>query len=128
MTITRGKAYGLAGVPVGKDVLLKAATDFLGEPEPVGGLRVKSANRNRIAGRGIFKNAASDEIVRGLFFNGSVRDWTVVVPDEGSFEGPMQVAHLEFAESKGSEATYDIALESAGVIEFRPITPPGESE
>jgi TP901-1 family phage major tail protein len=51
----------------------------------------------RITGSGIFKDAASDETLRQFFFNGTVRDWRVIVPDLGTVEGPFQIASLEYA-------------------------------
>ena len=45
--------------------------------ELLAGAGVRSA---RVTGTGIFKDAASDEIVRGYVFNGTIRDWQVVIP------------------------------------------------
>ncbi|MGE0613785.1 MAG: phage major tail protein, TP901-1 family, partial [Hyphomicrobiales bacterium] len=72
----------------------------------------------RVSGSGIFRDAASDETVRGLFFNGTIRDWQVVVPDFGTVEGPFQVSALEFAGQHDGEMTFDLALESAGALAF----------
>ncbi len=74
--------------------------------------------RAGISGSGIFKDAASDESVRSLFFDGGIRDWQVIVPDFGTISGPFQVTGLEYAGEHDGEVAYDLALESAGEIAF----------
>ena len=75
--------------------------------------------RPAISGSGIFKDAASDESVRSLFFDGGIRDWQVIVPDFGTISGPFQVTGLEYAGEHDGEVSYDIALESAGELRSR---------
>ncbi len=74
--------------------------------------------RAGISGSGIFKDAASDESVRSLFFDGGIRDWQVIVPDFGTISGPFQVTGLEYAGEHDGEVAYDIALELAGELTF----------
>jgi TP901-1 family phage major tail protein len=74
--------------------------------------------RAGISGAGIFKDAASDESVRALFFGGTIRNWQVIVPDFGTIAGPFQVSGLEYSGEHDGEVTYDIALESAGEMTF----------
>ncbi|MCH8238701.1 MAG: phage major tail protein, TP901-1 family [Proteobacteria bacterium] len=129
----------------GKDLLLKVDSDGLGTFTTVAGLRTRNLAFNaetidvtdaesagqwrelltgggiksaRVAGSGIFKDAASDETVRGLFFNGTIRDWQVIVPDFGTVQGAMQVTALEFAGNHDGEVSYELALESAGALTF----------
>ena len=83
--------------------------------ELLGGAGIRSA---AIRGAGIFKDAASDAAIRGLFFAGTIADWQVVVPDFGTLTGPFQIASLEFAGRHDGEVTFDLALESAGPISF----------
>lgn len=83
--------------------------------ELLGGAGIRSA---AIRGSGLFKDAASDAAIRGLFFAGAIADWQVVVPDFGTLTGPFQIASLEFAGRHDGEVTFDLALESAGVISF----------
>jgi len=131
----------------GKDLLLKVDSDGLGSFATVAGLRSRNLAFNaeavdvtdsesagqwrellagggiksaRVAGSGIFKDAASDETVRGLFFNGTIRDWQVIVPDFGIVEGAMQITNLEFAGNHDGEVSYDLGLESAGALTFTP--------
>lgn len=83
--------------------------------ELLGGAGIKTA---RLAGSGIFKDAASDETVRGDFFAGTIRDWQVVIPDFGTVEGAFQITALEYAGGHDNELTFEIALESAGALTF----------
>jgi TP901-1 family phage major tail protein len=83
--------------------------------ELLAGAGVKSAN---IRGQGIFKDAASDETVRALFFAGTLRNWQVVIPDFGVVTGPFQVTALEIAGRHDAEVTFELALASAGELTF----------
>ena len=74
--------------------------------------------RASLSGRGLFKDAASDALVQQAFFNGTINDCQVVVPDFGTIEGPFQIASLEFAGEHNGEVTFDLALESAGALTF----------
>lgn len=51
------------------------------------GAGVKSA---RLSGSGIFKDQASDALVRQYMFAGAIRNWQVVVPDFGTIAGLFQ--------------------------------------
>ena len=79
------------------------------------GAGVKAA---RITGNGIFKDASTDETVRQYFFNGTVRNWQVIVPQLGTVEGPFQIASLEYAGQHDGEVSFDMGLESAGALSF----------
>jgi TP901-1 family phage major tail protein len=83
--------------------------------ELLDGAGVKRAS---VSGRGLFKDAASDELVRAAFFDGAVKDYQVVIPDFGTVAGPFQIAALEFAGEHNGEVTFDLALESAGALTF----------
>ncbi|MFC5507191.1 MULTISPECIES: phage major tail protein, TP901-1 family [Hyphomicrobiales] len=128
----------------GKDLLLKAA-DAGGVFVTVAGLRARqiafnaeavdvthseSAGRWRellagagmrraaISGAGIFKDDASDALVRQIFFDGAIRIWQVVVPDFGTVTGPFQLSSLEYRGDHAGEVTFDLSLESAGQLAF----------
>lgn len=77
--------------------------------------------RAALTGSGIFKDQASDDKIRELFFNGDVRDWEITIPDFGTLTGPFQITALEFAADHSGEVTFEIALESAGQIAFAAI-------
>ncbi|RFP87616.1 phage major tail protein, TP901-1 family [Rhodobacteraceae bacterium 63075] len=83
--------------------------------ELLGGAGVKSA---AISGSGVFKDAASDERARQIFFDGETPDFQVIIPDFGTIEGAFQVAAIEYAGSYNGEATYDLSLNSAGALSF----------
>jgi TP901-1 family phage major tail protein len=74
--------------------------------------------RASVAGRGLFKDAASDAVMRQTFFDGAVKSFQVVIPDFGIVTGAFQIASLEFAGEHDGEVTYELALESAGELAF----------
>lgn len=131
----------------GKDLLLKVDQTGSGSYVTVGGLRARTLAFNaatvdvtdtesagrwrelldgagiktaRITGSGIFKDASSDETVRSYFFNGTVRNWRVIVPELGTVEGLFQIASLEYAGQHDGEVSFDLGLESAGALAFTP--------
>ena len=83
--------------------------------ELLAGAGVRTAS---VAGAGIFKDAPSDALMREAFFTGEIRRWQLVLPEFGTLEGPMQIARLEYAGAHDGEATFEVALESAGPIAF----------
>lgn len=129
----------------GKDLLLKVDGTGAGVFTTIAGLRTRSLSFNaetvdvshaesagrwrellsgagmrhaRVQGAGIFKDAVSDEIARGLFFSGTIRNWEIVVPDFGVVSGPFQITSLEFSGQHDRELTFDLTLESAGELVF----------
>ncbi len=74
--------------------------------------------RASISGSGIFKDAASDALIRRIFFDGEIRDWQIVLPDFGTISGPFQITALEYGGNHDAEVTFEIALESASLITF----------
>ncbi|PPD30768.1 MAG: phage major tail protein, TP901-1 family [Hyphomicrobium sp.] len=79
------------------------------------GAGVKSA---RVTGAGIFKDAESDATVRSYVFNGTIREWQIVVPDFGTVVGPFHIGSLEISGRHDGEVSFEIALESAGALTF----------
>ncbi|MGB8039921.1 MAG: phage major tail protein, TP901-1 family [Pseudolabrys sp.] len=127
----------------GKDLLVKIAGG--GGYTTVAGLRTRrlafnaetvdithaeSANRWRelldgagikrasVSGRGLFKDATSDALMRQAFFDGSVVSHQIIIPDFGTVQGPFQITSLEIAGEHNGEVTYDMSLESAGELTF----------
>jgi len=74
--------------------------------------------RASLSGRGLFRDAASDELIRQTFFDGLIRDMQIVIPDFGTIEGPFQIAAFELAGEHNGEVTFDASLESAGELTF----------
>ena len=129
----------------GKDLLLKVDADGSGSFTTVAGLRSRAISFNtetvdvthsesagrwrellsgagaktaRVTGAGIFKDTASDEIVRGYVFAGTIRDWQLVVPDFGVVAGPFQITAFEISGRHDGEVAFDITLDSAGELTF----------
>ena len=84
--------------------------------ELLGGAGVKSAS---ISGSGVFKDAASDERVRQIFFEGITPDFQVIIPNFGTVQGAFQITSVEYAGSHNGEATYEMSLASAGALTFQ---------
>ena len=74
--------------------------------------------RASVSGRGLFKDAATDALMRQTFFDGAVKSYQIVIPDFGTVEGPFQITSLEFAGEHNGEVTYELSLESAGALTF----------
>lgn len=86
--------------------------------ELLAGAGVKTA---AVSGSGVFKDADTDERARQVFFDGDTPDCQVIVPDFGVIEGKFQVTSIEYAGTHDGEATYEIALSSAGAISFNAL-------
>jgi TP901-1 family phage major tail protein len=86
--------------------------------ELLAGAGVKSAE---ITGSGVFRDAATDERARQIFFDGEVPDFQVVIPDFGIIAGPFQIGAIEYAGSHNGEASYELSLASAGALSFTAV-------
>ncbi|MEQ8305813.1 MAG: phage major tail protein, TP901-1 family [Hoeflea sp.] len=86
--------------------------------ELLGGAGVQRA---ALSGGGLFKDQASDALARSVFFASEIRDWQVVIPDFGTVTGPFQIVALEYAGRHDGEMTFEIAMESAGQLQFAEI-------
>jgi TP901-1 family phage major tail protein len=83
--------------------------------ELLAGAGVKTAS---ISGSGVFRDDATDERARAVFFSGETPQFQVIVPDFGTMTGKFVIASLEFAGRHDGEATYEMSLASAGAITF----------
>ncbi|MDF1631970.1 phage major tail protein, TP901-1 family [Mycoplana sp. MJR14] len=83
--------------------------------ELLGGAGVQRAS---VSGGGIFKDQASDALVRAAFFAGSILSFQLVIPDFGTVSGPFQITALEYSGNHDGEVLFEIALESAGLLSF----------
>ncbi len=83
--------------------------------ELLGGAAVQRAS---LSGSGLFKDQGSDEVIRNALFNGPILSWQIVIPAFGTVGGPFQITALDYYGEHNGEVTFDIALESAGVISF----------
>ncbi|WP_299420035.1 phage major tail protein, TP901-1 family [uncultured Shimia sp.] len=136
------------GAQNGKDLLIKVDLTGAGAFETVAGLRATRISFNAesvdvtslesqggwrellagagmksagISGSGVFKDAATDERARQIFFDGETPDFQVFIPDFGVVEGAFQITSIEYAGSHNGEATYEMAMASAGALSFTAV-------
>lgn len=83
--------------------------------ELIPGAGVKSA---RVSGRGVFKDAASDARMREVFFAGRITRWQLIIPGLGTLVGPLHIKELKWGGTFDGEASFSVALESAGELTF----------
>jgi len=129
----------------GRDLLLKVDTTGTGTYVTVAGLRTNTLTFNaatvdasaqdsagawkellagaglksaQIKGQGIFKDALSDATVRGLYFNDTIVNWQIVIPNFCTVTGPFQISALEYSGKFDGEVTFDMTLASAGLLTF----------
>lgn len=74
-----------------------------------------------ISGSGVFRDQATDERMRAIFFAGEIPRIQVIVPDFGLVQGPFQITSLEYSGQHDGEAVYELALASAGAISFEAL-------
>ena len=86
--------------------------------ELLGGACIQRAS---LSGSGIFKDQASDALLRSAFFAGTILSWQILIPDFGAITGPFQIAALEYAGDHDGEIRFELALESAGSLTFGAI-------
>jgi TP901-1 family phage major tail protein len=129
----------------GKDLLIKLDVSGTGDFETVAGLRATRISFNAetvdvttldssggwrelltgagvktaaISGSGIFKDATTDERARQVFFDGETPAWQVVIPNFGIVEGAFQLTAIEYSGDYNGEATYELTMASAGMLDF----------
>lgn len=83
------------------------------------GAGIKAAS---LSGSGVFRDAATDERARAVFFAGEIPAFQVVIPDFGTVQGRFQITSLEFAGTHNGEATFEMSLASAGALAFTGFT------
>ncbi len=76
---------------------------------------MKSAS---ISGSGVFKDAATDERARQIFFDGETPAFQVIIPSFGVVEGPFLISSIDYAGNFDNEATYELSMSSAGAMTF----------
>lgn len=136
------------GAQKGKDLLIKIDMDGSGTFQTVAGLRASRITFNAetvdvtnldsaggwrellggagvrsaaISGSGVFRDEATDERVRQIFFDGNTPDFQVIIPDFGVIEGAFQITSLEYSGKHDGEAAYELSLASAGALGFTAI-------
>ena len=132
-------------VQAGKDLLIRIDQTGDGQFETIAGLRATRASFNAetvevtslesaggwrellagagvksamISGSGVFRDAATDERARQIFFDGEIPSFQVVIPHFGVIQGPFQITALDYSGSHNGEAGYELSLASAGALTF----------
>ena len=83
--------------------------------ELLAGAGVRSVS---LSGAGIFKDAASDELLRAAYFGETIPSFQLVIPDFGTLTGPFHIRRIEYAGEHDGEISFTIALDSAGAVTF----------
>jgi TP901-1 family phage major tail protein len=83
--------------------------------ELLAGAGVRSA---AISGSGVFKDDATDERARSIFFAGDTPAFQVIIPGFGVVQGAFQITSVEYDGKYDGEATYALSLASAGALTF----------
>ena len=131
----------------GSDMLLKIDTASSGGPTftTVGGIQSKSmtikddfvdvsnqdsTNKWReglagasiismsVSGSGVAKGDAGYAAARAALLSRSIKQWQVIVPGDGTYQGLFQIVSLDRQGQHEKEVSFDIRLESAGEITF----------
>ena len=133
------------GAQNGKDLLIKVDVNGTGMFETMAGLRVTRVSFNAetvdvtnlssaggwrellsgagvktaaLSGSGVFRDEATDERARQIFFDGEIPNFQVIIPDFGIVQGPFQISAIEYSGAHNGEATYEISMASAGELVF----------
>ena len=111
----------LAGLRT-RSLTLNAKTVDVTDADSAGGWRElldgAGVRQMSVSGAGVFRSEAADAQMRSVFFGGAAQAFQLVAPGFGTFQGPFQVATLEYAGAFDGEATYAVTLASAGAIAF----------
>jgi TP901-1 family phage major tail protein len=71
-----------------------------------------------VSGSGVFKDETVSTQVNTVAMGALHRNWQIVVPGLGTFEGRFQITSMQYAGDYNGEVSYDLSLESAGDIAF----------
>lgn len=78
-----------------------------------GGLKTLS-----VTGSGVFRDSASDALVRSNFFAQEAKNWEIIIPHFGKFSGPFLISALEYAGQHDGELSFSLTINSAGTISY----------
>ncbi len=74
-----------------------------------------------VEAQGLFRDAASDALLRQLFFSQEIGIFQLVIADFGRVEGPFLVARLDYSGAFDGEQSFSLRLASAGALVFTAI-------
>jgi len=116
-----GNFVSVAGLRT-RRLALNADTVDVTDAESIGRWREllegAGVKRASVSGAGVFKDQASDLLLRQVFFDGVIRNWQIVVPAFGVISGVFQMSSLDYRGDHTAELTFELALESAGALSF----------
>lgn len=114
----------VAGIKA-RTLSLNAKTVDVTNSDSLGGWRELLATAGvraaTLSGSGVFRDAASDALICNAFFNQTLADWQVIIPDFGQIAGPFQITTLDYAGQHDGEATFSLTLASGGALSFTAI-------
>ena len=67
-----------------------------------------------VTGSGVFRDAASDALIRSAFFAQETLTAQLILPDFGTITSPVLVTGLTYGGTFQGEATFELTLASAG--------------
>ena len=71
-----------------------------------------------VSGSGVFTDAASETTLKDAMNASAFKNFEVIIPDFGTYQGAFMVATLEYAGEYNGEVTYSVTLESSGAVTF----------
>lgn len=104
-----------ASLAFNKEQVDVSSADSVGRwRELLAGATIKSLSAS---GSGVVKDDAIMQTIMQASLDDTFDDWQLTIPGIGAFTGPLQV-NISFGGEHAAEATYDMSLESAGVMAF----------
>lgn len=85
--------------------------------ELLAGAGVKTAE---LSASGVFKDGTYEDDVVSYLINVTIREWQIIVPALGTFEGLFQVTAYENSGEHNGAVEFNFTLMSAGEITFTP--------
>lgn len=67
---------------------------------------------------GVFQDDSNDAQIQTDALARTLRNFQVVVPDFGTFEGPFVITNLTYGGAHDGEATFELSLSSGGQVAF----------
>ena len=122
LKLHNGSAYETVAGLRSRRLAFNAETVDITDSESAGRWRELLAGagvqRASMTASGIFKDQASDEMVRAAFFSAALVEAQIVIPGFGIVAGPFQISALEYNGQHNGEVQFEIALESGGAVSF----------
>jgi TP901-1 family phage major tail protein len=98
-----------------KDVDITDANSSGQWRELLAGAGVKSAT---ITGSGVFKDSSADAMLRAAFFDQTLVNWQIAIPDFGIVTGPFKLTSLQYEGPYDGELKISLSLASSGALTF----------